>query len=73
MASRLIRIHATEFIQHIDKHVGIEADFVLRDNSVVHGRITKFDKESITITDYREHKHKVALTEIAEMILSKTN
>jgi hypothetical protein len=68
MAKRLIRIEHEKIEHALPSLTGIEADFILNNKSVIHGRLKKVHRERLEIRDFKNIKHIIDLRELHEII-----
>ena len=72
MGKILLRIYPNEFGAKITTLIDKTLDIVLHDGSVIHGKLTSFQKEELSITNnHYRRKHQIMIAQIAEIIIDQ--
>lgn len=68
MGKRLTRVSGTKMRLSFPQLIGHEATLVMLNGSTFYGTIEQVKEDTCQLKDFRNHKHTVSITQIAEII-----
>ena len=71
MGKRQTRIFSKNLIKSFPSIAGLEANIVLRNKTVFHGKLFQINEQNLFIKDLRLKQHKLLLSEIEEIVVDK--
>jgi hypothetical protein len=73
MSKRLIRIRRSDILIKLEHHIGIELNAVLQNGNTHFGTLTSLTADRLTISDTRNHAHKLMISDIYEIVVDTTS
>lgn len=68
MSKRLVRIYPKNVFDKLRKEAGLEVNAVMQNGRTYFGKIDSLTVDHLSISDTRDHLHKLALSELFEVV-----
>ncbi len=71
MGKRQTRIFSKDLINSFPSIAGLEANIVLRNKTVFHGRLLQIKEQTLSVKDLRLNRHNLSLKDIEEIVIDR--
>lgn len=68
MSKRLVRIPTAKIFPALEKLIKQDINVILQNGNTHFGKLASFTQDQLILTDTRNHPHKLALSELYEII-----